>query len=444
MGGGSSSLSATEKPLCVIVGAGSAGRVVAKTLQKDGAVRVFLVDKRNYSQHNIGLLRSIAEQDWGAMCALPLDQLLKEPNHVVCGDVSEITASNVTGSDGRSSTFDYLVLATGAMNRYPAAANINDAVTLVEKLEASRKQVAAAKKILVIGGGSVGCELVGELKYSYPECEVTLVHGGEKLVHGGLLPTFHERTLKKLTKMGVKVVLKERAVIPEAAREDLNWVGLKETITMESGKTFSGDVVFLTTGLARVNDSAYAAAFGGSMERNGRLRVKSTQQVEGHKHIFAVGDCCLTPKGDWQMAFHAGEQAKVCAANITKLAKASAAEKKGEVKLTQGYGLSGKKALFLTLGPKNGVCQLPFGKGKLGPTMMVKAMKSKNLFTSDQWKQVNYAVPTSGAECPVKRRGSTNFDLALFANINLNNLSEVSEEQAAQLAAAAEAEVEDA
>lgn len=429
-----------KKPLCIIVGAGTGGRQAAKALEKDGTVRVLLVDKRNYAQHNIGMLRAVAEKDWGAMCTIPLDKFLSPPNQVVCGEVKEITASTITGSDGRSSSYDYLVMATGAVNRYPAAANIDNAVELVDKLESSRVQAAAAKQILVVGGGSVGCELVGELKYAYPECEVTLLHGSDTLVDKKLLPKFHARTLKKLTKMGVKVIFNERAVLPEAARTDLNWVGINETITTESGKTFSGDVVFLTTGLARVNNSAYAAAFGASMEKNGRLRVESTQQVEGHSNVFAIGDCCLTPKGDWQMAVHAMEQGKLCAANIIKLAKASAAAKTAT--LTQGYGPSGKAMLFMTIGPKNGVGQLPIGNGKLAPTIMVKALKSKNLFTADNWKQLNYSYPKTALASPVKRRGSTSFDLELLSSLKgdgdqLSAIGNISEEQVASIAAAA-------
>lgn len=360
--------SVSERPTVVIVGAGYAGTSVAKPLDK--IANVILIEKKNYMHHTIGSLRAVVAAGWAYRTALPLDKLLVDGT-VVQGSVTSITPESVSGEDGRSARFDYLVIACGRSQHAPCMGS-NDAAGFVDAIEGLREEVSVAKSVLVLGGGAVGVELCAELKTAHPECAVTLLSSSSKLCNPALPDKFHTRAAKKLKKMGVELVLGERAVLPEEAKHDPWWVGRKITVATESGDyQLNADLVFMCTG-TQPNAESYEAAFASVLDDRKRLKVLGTQQVEGQQNVFAVGDCCCTPNNDWEMAFHAKKQAEVVASNIAAMIKARSLGR--EPSLKSGYGFSGKVAMLVTLGAKDGVGQLPFGAA---PTALVRTMKSQ-------------------------------------------------------------------
>lgn len=81
--------------------------------------------------------------------------------------------------------FAYLVLATGA--RWLAPSNVPDVRTAaIDQMKAYRDRIAAAKDIVIVGGGATGVELAGEIAGAYPKSSgknVTLVHKRPKLLN---------------------------------------------------------------------------------------------------------------------------------------------------------------------------------------------------------------------------------------------------------------------
>jgi NADH dehydrogenase FAD-containing subunit len=53
----------------------------------------------------------------------------------------------------------------------------------VDRIESYNFALAAAKKILVIGAGTVGVELVGEIVDHFPDKEVILIHSNAKVMN---------------------------------------------------------------------------------------------------------------------------------------------------------------------------------------------------------------------------------------------------------------------
>ncbi|KAF1791901.1 FAD/NAD(P)-binding domain [Phytophthora cactorum] len=81
-------------------------------------------------------------------------------------------SADTTSDDKESETteklkFDYLVLATGS--------------TYSAKLQEVRDHIKKAEKVLVVGGGAVGCEVAAEIKAKYPSKLVTIVDANKQL-----------------------------------------------------------------------------------------------------------------------------------------------------------------------------------------------------------------------------------------------------------------------
>src|ERR1700722_13881954 len=64
-------------------------------------------------------------------------------------------------------SYDYLVLATGSTYRSQFKSSDTSTLYRASQLDDEMEQLKAAKSILIIGGGLVGCELASEISRSY-------------------------------------------------------------------------------------------------------------------------------------------------------------------------------------------------------------------------------------------------------------------------------------
>lgn len=71
-------------------------------------------------------------------------------------------------------------------------------------------QVAKSNKIVVIGGGPVGVELVGELASDFPDKKVTLMHNREQILDDRLSHKFVKKIQDGMKALKVETVLGER------------------------------------------------------------------------------------------------------------------------------------------------------------------------------------------------------------------------------------------
>ena len=71
-------------------------------------------------------------------------------------------------------------------------------------------QVAKSSKIVVIGGGPVGVELVGELASDFPDKKVTLMHNREQILDDRLSRKFVKKIQDGMKALKVETVLGER------------------------------------------------------------------------------------------------------------------------------------------------------------------------------------------------------------------------------------------
>ena len=134
--------------------------------------------------------------------------------------------------------------------------------------------------VVVVGSGAGGIELAfcidARLRGLDLEPRVTIVEAGDRI-----LPGYHPALARR-----IEAAAGERGV---RALVDTTVSGVEENgVRLEDGRTLDSDLTFWVTGAAAL------PIFRGSdlpLCDRGFARTRSTLQVEGHDHIFAVGDC---------------------------------------------------------------------------------------------------------------------------------------------------------
>ncbi|MCP1676752.1 rubredoxin-NAD+ reductase [Natronocella acetinitrilica] len=183
--------------------------------------------------------------------------------------------------DGKSIAFDKLVLALGAD---PVAPPIRgDAVDRIfqindlDQYERFRKVGDHAGRVLVIGGGLIGCEFANDLREA--DRQVDLVFP-EPLPLPLLLPDQSAEALRAaLEDLGV-VIHSERTV----DRVDAD--GEQLTAKLSDGSTLQADTVLAAVGLRPRTELAEAAG----LSVGKAIRVDRSLATS-HPNVYALGDC---------------------------------------------------------------------------------------------------------------------------------------------------------
>ena len=180
--------------------------------------------------------------------------------------------------------WDYLSLNTGST---PSPAGIRDPLGRAIPVKPVpdflrgwlqvREAVAGgegARRILVIGGGAGGVELILAMQQALPRAEYHLVQGETRL-----LPTHNPGVRRHLTRL-----LETRGVTLHGGDPvaQINAAGVETA----GGRQLDADDIFLVTRAAAPG----WISTSGLPARDGFIRITPTLQVEGHPRIFAAGD----------------------------------------------------------------------------------------------------------------------------------------------------------
>lgn len=204
-----------------------------RSLDKAGA-SVTVLDRRSHFYHNAGAIRHAVADGWGDGVFIP--RRFPREGRFVQATVTKIRDGAVEATlaeDGKTATFeyDYVVMATGSQARFPAKVPFGegDDREVAETMYAKcRDAVAAARRILVVGGGPTGIELAGEIATHYnafgksgkpadTNKEIVLVHSRPKLLTDpGLSDELADKLQLLLARAGVKVLCGQR-IAPEGS-----------------------------------------------------------------------------------------------------------------------------------------------------------------------------------------------------------------------------------
>ncbi|KAG7382831.1 Apoptosis-inducing factor 2 [Phytophthora boehmeriae] len=371
---------------------------MAKNLSESDNTEVILLEKNAFFYHTIGAPRAYVEADYVKKMFIPYDDAIpkraKSFVRIVRGVATQISAETnevsyrEIGSDDKESditevlSFDYLVLATGSSYAVPIKQDDHDygRSATEEKLEEVRGHIEKAEKILIVGGGGVGCEVAAEIRAKYPDKSVTIVHSHKQLISSNnLRDKFYTYLNASLDTLGVKVILGERLT------ERLNGNSFeKRTLQTDKGTMIESDIQLLCGGFRPVATLVQEMDPKLVTER-GAIRVNAQLQLEGeqYKHMFALGDVCNhpTPKN----AMWASRQGMFLASELVSIVRKKQAGFKPFVVETE--------AMVLSLGPAGGVSQLPWLGGIVLGDWFTWAFKSRDYGASRIWASVGATVP---------------------------------------------------
>jgi len=288
----------------------------------------------------------------------------------------------VTLASGERVEADYLVLATGSSYAYPAKPGSDATSDALGDLRLTHQQIADAERILVLGAGPVGLELAGEIKVAWPDKKVTIVDPVEQLL-AGFQPEMRDDLHRQLDALGIELRLGTTLVAPPVTEPGQSKT---VTVTTTAGEEITADIWFRAYGVDINNDYLADGALT-TLTPQGQVPVTSTLNVQGHSHVYAVGD--LTNVPETKMAGYAMQHGAIVAQNI-------AAQLRGE-EPTATYQPLPIPMILLPLGPGGGVGQLPSPDGpSVVSAETVSQYKGADIFTGRFVEQFGAPVsPTS-------------------------------------------------
>ncbi len=338
-------------PRIVIVGGGFVGFTLARTLERRlrrGEADVVLIDPSPSMTYQPFLVETAAGLIEPRHVSVPLRPTLRR-TRVLTGRVMDVDTSRrqarVLLPDGtvQGVEYDELVLAPGSVPRPPNlpslvehallftglsdAQRLRDTVLSRLALAADTPDVDTAREaqtFVVVGGGFSGVELVAELHRlavasSRRSHHVARARLRFELIEAGpeLLPELPSRlgayARRRLERDGVAVRVDTRIVAADGP-------GLR----LSDGAVLRAGTVVWTAG---VRANPVLGRLGLPTDPHGRLRTRTTLQVQGASHVWAAGDGASVPDlaaaaatdADPRCAAtaqHAVRQARVAAKNL--------------------------------------------------------------------------------------------------------------------------------
>lgn len=220
-----------------------------------------------------------------------------------------------TTDGGESLEFGHLALATGARPRSLAVPGVGLAGVCylrdVTHAVGLRERLAAARRVLVVGGGFIGLEVAAAATARGKE--VTLVEATERLIGRVVAPVVSDFYRVAHERRGVRVIL--RAAVSRFEGED----GAVTGAHLSAGSFIPADLVVI--GVGAVPRTELAENLG--LTCDGGIIVDSFARTSDPA-IVAAGDCAVTPHpaaGDGglvrlESVGHAIDHAKIAAATL--------------------------------------------------------------------------------------------------------------------------------
>lgn len=345
----------------VIVGGGFSGMFLANELIKRGKEQVTLIDKKEYFEVTYAIPRDLVNPE---KLEFNPRKLYRDmiPHNFTLGEVKEVFEDFVQLDSGEKINFDYLIICTGSNYESCPIFKANNIKTIEERetqIREEREKLKKAERITIIGGGPAGVELAGEIKWKNEYKLVNIYHYENKLIDD-FSPTASNIVKNLLHKRAVQIYLSENIIQMK-----------KDTFkSAKTGEVLSGDIFYQCTGV-KPSTSLMERCFQESFDTNENIKVDKYFRVFGTKHIFAIGDCSNIPEA--KMGYFAELQANYLLKFLTKyIDNNKTCPKMKPYKTHSNMG-------FITLGPKKGIAQLPFG---VFTNKFLMRLKQKDMFVS--------------------------------------------------------------
>jgi NADH dehydrogenase len=326
----------------VVLGGGFGGVTTVRHLERltrAQAVDITLVSRENFFVMTPLLFEACSGRLELRHCAQPIRAAIRHARfmeatveHVDVG--RQVVRTIASNGETRDLPYDHLVVALGASTNerlIPGSANaftfktMADALVLrnhlIEQLERADAEADPARRsacltVVIIGGGLVGVELLGELTAFaddvlrfYPrirrdEIRFHLFEAGPRL-----LPEIDGQ----LADVAMHVLAGRGAAIRASAPVR----SIDAGVVHLANETIRAGTIVLAAGIV---PSAVASAIGVVRDQRGRIAVDETMRSRSHPQVWALGDCASIPGPDGHpypaLAQHTIREARRLARNI--------------------------------------------------------------------------------------------------------------------------------
>lgn len=333
----------TGNPRIVIIGGGFAGIELAKSLA-GARVQVVLIDKQNHHTFQ-PLLYQVATAGLEAESIVhPFRRIFDAQKNFffrMAAVLSVDCKNKVVETTIGLIRYDYLAIATGATTNFYGnqqieqsafpIKNIEDALSLRNTLLSNfekvlqiedAEQMNSLMDFVIVGGGPTGVEVAGALSElrkhvfprDYPELnfvnmDIHLIQSGPRLLNG-MSEEAGEKALEYLQKFGVDVLLNRRVASYDGY-----------TVQLNTGEKLITRTLIWAAGVSCDPIPGIPPA---CMAQGGRLLVDANNRLQGHEHIFAIGDIATMvsdeyPQGHPMMAQPALQQGQALGKNVIRM-----------------------------------------------------------------------------------------------------------------------------
>ncbi|UZJ55581.1 hypothetical protein CBS101457_004901 [Exobasidium rhododendri] len=315
----------------VIVGGASGGSLVARALEKTlpEDCRLVLIEKNEFAYWPIAGLRAAVKPGFEDQIFASFDGFFgKDSRHILLSGykVVELTEHSVKLDknapfpfEGDTIPVEVGILSVGTDYAIPMRPMSTDLIEAKEGLRKMQKEVAKAKHILIVGGGSVGVEFAGEVVFNHPDKKVTIVDMADGLLHG-YRAALGKSLLNQLEKKKVEVLLNTGLELTKEHFEQSQRLQAEPLkINLSNGTVIETDFLFIATGGKPNTDLVPQDALDDGKPR--RIDVNSSTLRMTHPTFankwFAVGDASNAPGA--KTHFSNTIQAPVIAAQVSSL-----------------------------------------------------------------------------------------------------------------------------
>lgn len=352
--------------------------------------------QKSHFYHAIAGLRS-AVLDWDSRIMIPYTNLFQnKKNKVIQASAeqflkNELVLNQPVEEFGDRIPFDYLVIATGTHYPFPGKVSELDYETAHSRMQSLRSDVKSAKSVIIVGGGSVGIELAGEIREVYPDKKITIIHSKDSF-----LDDFDNSTAKSkkdvlalVQKNNIDTILNDAAVLPIDSKEPY-YKPVDGLVKTKKGKSIQNvDLVMLAFGNRPQTEWLKNTDIGAEIvNSNGYIKVKDTFQVDHPdlSHVFVLGDAA--DFNESKLALRTNTHAPIVAKNLVQVA----VEKSP---IPTGLHKSTLTLMFISFGKKQGIGYIPLLGGIHVGSWLVSKLKGGSLFTFKSWETLNLTEPSS-------------------------------------------------
>lgn len=269
----------------VIIGSGFAARQLVKNIRKqDTHIPLTLIAADSMDEYNKPDLSHVVSRGQRADdLTLQTAGEFAEQYHLRLFPYTWVSdldaAAKVVKSQDREWRYDKLVLATGAAPFIPPVPGHELMLTLNSQREygAAQSQLHDAQRVLIVGGGLIGCELA--MDFCRAGKAVTVVDNSASVLSALMPPEVSSRLQHRLTDMGVHLMLKTQL-------EGLEQIADGIRVSLDRQRSVTVDAVVAAAGL---RPETALARHAGLMIRRGVV-VNSRLQTSDPA-IYALGDC---------------------------------------------------------------------------------------------------------------------------------------------------------